>query len=79
MIKGDFIYICLHFIQTFSGGHTLSGACIEPRSLEELFPNWREMGVCTSIYMKKFKSHTRTYIFFHKINNFDFYVFYRVG
>lgn len=52
MIKGFFLYIYLHFIQTLAGGHTLSGACIEPRSLEELFPNWREMGVCTSIFMK---------------------------
>lgn len=48
-----------NFIQTWTGGHTLSGACIEPRSLEELFPNWREMGVCTSIK----NSHKGTYFF----------------
>ena len=24
------------------GGHTLSGACLEPQALEELFPDWRE-------------------------------------
>lgn len=26
------------------GAHTLSGACIEPRSLDELLPGWREKG-----------------------------------
>lgn len=26
------------------GAHILSGACVEPRALEELFPDWREKG-----------------------------------
>lgn len=26
------------------GGHTLSGACLEHRALEELFPDWKERG-----------------------------------
>jgi electron-transferring-flavoprotein dehydrogenase len=26
------------------GAHTLSGACIETRALDELFPNWKELG-----------------------------------
>ena len=26
------------------GGHILSGACIEPRSLNELIPDWQEKG-----------------------------------
>ena len=26
------------------GGHTLSGAVLEPRAIEELFPDWRERG-----------------------------------
>jgi len=26
------------------GGHTLSGACLETRALEELFPDWKERG-----------------------------------
>uniref|UniRef100_A0A6I8R1S5 Electron transfer flavoprotein-ubiquinone oxidoreductase n=1 Tax=Xenopus tropicalis TaxID=8364 RepID=A0A6I8R1S5_XENTR len=26
------------------GAHTLSGACLEPRALEELFPDWKERG-----------------------------------
>jgi flavin-dependent dehydrogenase len=46
-----------------TGGHTLSGACIEPRSLEELFPNWREMGVCKKKFFSKFeKSRTEDMI-----------------
>jgi len=27
------------------GRHTLSGACIEPTALNELFPDWKERGV----------------------------------
>ena len=27
---------------SFLGGHTLSGACLEPRALQELFPDWKE-------------------------------------
>ena len=29
----------------FAGAHTLSGACLEPRALDELFPDWAERGV----------------------------------
>ena len=29
----------------FAGGHTLSGAVIQPNALEELFPDWKERGV----------------------------------
>lgn len=28
------------------GAHTLSGACLEPSALTELFPDWKERGVC---------------------------------
>ena len=27
------------------GGHTLSGAVLEPTALQELFPDWKERGV----------------------------------
>jgi len=27
------------------GGHTLSGACLEPHALNELIPDWKERGV----------------------------------
>lgn len=26
------------------GGHILSGACLDPIALNELFPNWKELG-----------------------------------
>jgi electron-transferring-flavoprotein dehydrogenase len=28
------------------GAHILSGNVFEPRALNELFPDWKEMGVC---------------------------------
>ncbi len=28
-----------------SGSHTLSGAVLEPRALQELFPDWKDRGV----------------------------------
>uniref|UniRef100_H0Z5G3 Electron transfer flavoprotein-ubiquinone oxidoreductase n=1 Tax=Taeniopygia guttata TaxID=59729 RepID=H0Z5G3_TAEGU len=36
--------VCLVEKASQIGAHTLSGACIEPRSLEELFPDWKERG-----------------------------------
>lgn len=32
-------------VQLVLGGHTLSGACLEPRALYELFPDWKDKGV----------------------------------
>lgn len=32
-------------VQLVLGGHTLSGACLEPRALNELFPDWKDKGV----------------------------------
>ena len=29
-----------------AGGHTLSGAVLEPTALQELFPDWKDRGVC---------------------------------
>lgn len=43
------IRVCLVEKASQIGAHTLSGACLEPRALEELFPDWKERGVCTSI------------------------------
>ena len=42
------IYL-FNFIFLFSGGHILSGACIEPIALEELFPDWKERGVSSGV------------------------------
>ena len=38
------VSVILHFFPV-SGRHTMSGACIEPTALEELFPDWKERGV----------------------------------
>lgn len=46
--------VCLVEKASQIGAHTLSGACIEPRSLEELFPDWKERGVCMSMSRPKF-------------------------
>lgn len=43
------VRVCLVEKASQIGAHTLSGACIEPRSLEELFPDWKERGVCTRL------------------------------
>lgn len=32
-------------MQLVLGGHTLSGACLEPRALNELMPDWKDKGV----------------------------------
>ena len=32
-------------VQLVLGGHTLSGACLEPRALNELIPDWKDKGV----------------------------------
>ncbi|XP_075054280.1 electron transfer flavoprotein-ubiquinone oxidoreductase, mitochondrial [Mixophyes fleayi] len=36
--------VCLVEKSAQIGAHTLSGACLEPRALEELFPDWKERG-----------------------------------
>ncbi|XP_013920632.1 PREDICTED: electron transfer flavoprotein-ubiquinone oxidoreductase, mitochondrial [Thamnophis sirtalis] len=41
---GKEIRVCLVEKAAQIGAHTLSGACLEPRALEELFPDWKERG-----------------------------------
>ncbi|XP_062616270.1 electron transfer flavoprotein-ubiquinone oxidoreductase, mitochondrial-like, partial [Saccostrea cucullata] len=53
--QGKELRVCLVEKAAEIGGHTLSGACIEPRSLEELFPNWREMGAPLKTEVKEDK------------------------
>jgi electron-transferring-flavoprotein dehydrogenase len=43
--KGTELRVCLLEKASEVGGHTMSGACIEPKALNELFPNWKEKGV----------------------------------
>ena len=42
--KEQEITVCVVEKGSEVGAHTLSGAVLEPRSLEELFPNWKELG-----------------------------------
>jgi electron-transferring-flavoprotein dehydrogenase len=35
---------CRAMFRCLSGAHTLSGACIETRALDELIPDWKEKG-----------------------------------
>lgn len=37
--------VCLVEKAPQMGAHTLSGACLEPSALTELFPDWKERGV----------------------------------
>lgn len=40
--------VCLVEKASQIGAHTLSGACLEPSALCELFPDWKERGVSVS-------------------------------
>src|SRR5580765_8687531 len=42
--RGREISVCLIEKGAEVGAHILSGAVIEPRSLDELLPNWKELG-----------------------------------
>lgn len=41
---GKDLRVCLVEKASQLGGHTLSGACIEPGPIQELFPDWKERG-----------------------------------
>ena len=42
--KGAEVSVCVLEKGSEVGAHILSGACLEPRSLDELLPDWRERG-----------------------------------
>lgn len=44
--SGQDIRVCVLEKAPEVGVHTLSGAVLEPRALMELFPDWKERGVC---------------------------------
>ncbi|XP_076468035.1 electron transfer flavoprotein-ubiquinone oxidoreductase, mitochondrial-like [Babylonia areolata] len=54
--------VCLVEKAAEIGGHTLSGACIEPVALQELFPDWRDRGapLATPVTEDKFAFLTET-------------------
>lgn len=41
--------VCLVEKAAQIGAHILSGACLETRALDELFPDWKDRGVYTQI------------------------------
>lgn len=41
---GQELRVCVVEKSAEVGGHILSGACIEPKSLNELIPDWKEKG-----------------------------------
>ena len=43
--SGSDVRVCVVEKAPELGGHTLSGAVMEPRALQELFPDWKERGV----------------------------------
>ena len=42
--KGQEVSVCVLEKGSEIGAHILSGACFEPRALNELFPDWQERG-----------------------------------
>nr|XP_033797319.1 electron transfer flavoprotein-ubiquinone oxidoreductase, mitochondrial isoform X2 [Geotrypetes seraphini] len=57
------VRVCLLEKAAQIGAHTLSGACIESRALEELFPDWKERGapLHTPVTEDKFGILTKNY------------------
>ncbi|KAK7097866.1 hypothetical protein V1264_004783 [Littorina saxatilis] len=60
--KGEELRVCVVEKASEIGGHTLSGACIEPVALDELFPDWKERGapLHTPVTADKFALLTET-------------------
>lgn len=46
--QGKELRVCLVEKAPQIGAHTLSGACLEPSALFELFPDWKERGASIS-------------------------------
>ncbi|XP_007436536.1 electron transfer flavoprotein-ubiquinone oxidoreductase, mitochondrial [Python bivittatus] len=60
---GKEIRVCLVEKAAQIGAHILSGACLEPRALEELFPDWKERGapLHTTVTEDRFGILTKNY------------------
>lgn len=52
--QGKELRVCLVEKASQIGAHTLSGACLEPSALTELFPDWKERGVSALVLVKEF-------------------------
>lgn len=55
--KGQELSICLLEKSAEVGAHILSGAVIEPRAMNELFPNWEELGAPLKTPVKRDELH----------------------
>lgn len=51
--SGHEISVCVVEKGSEFGAHILSGACFEPRALNELFPNWKEEGAPLNVPVKR--------------------------
>lgn len=52
---GKELRVCLVEKASEIGGHTLSGACLEPRALNELIPDWKDKGAPLNTLVKEDK------------------------
>jgi electron-transferring-flavoprotein dehydrogenase len=55
--KGQELSICLVEKSAEVGAHILSGAVMEPRAINELFPNWDELGAPLNTAVKRDEMH----------------------
>lgn len=55
--KDQELSICLLEKSAEVGAHILSGAVIEPRAMDELFPNWKELGAPLKTQVKRDELH----------------------
>ena len=55
--NGQEINVCLVEKGSEVGAHILSGAVFEPRALDELFPNWKELGAPLNAPVKRDELH----------------------
>src|SRR5882672_9668682 len=51
--KGQEVSVCIVEKGSEVGAHILSGAVFEPRALNELFPNWKELGAPLNTPVKR--------------------------
>ena len=47
--KGEDLSVCLIEKGAFIGAHILSGNVFYPKGLQELFPDWKELGVISLV------------------------------
>src|SRR3546814_15282774 len=55
--SGQEISVCVVEKGSEVGAHILSGAVLEPRALNELFPNWKELGAPLNAPVKRDELH----------------------